>query len=185
MVHRVCWSAWLVGTGLIILSWVDFVSPTVGWAGFGIALGATLLSYIPQRYAPRRAEDWACLTKAMIESKDSGYETAMGQLRRGGAVFYDGITIAVRPGNEFALGAVTSLPVAELDDVRVHQEVDRAKAAFETLARISPEVAGFADNHQLRITLFSKYGTKGFEICRVVDGKIEWKTKGKGTDYCG
>jgi hypothetical protein len=48
--YKFCWAMWIGGTILIIASWVDIVSPTVGWIGFGVALLGTLLSFgIQQR----------------------------------------------------------------------------------------------------------------------------------------
>lgn len=37
------------GTALIILSWVDVVSPGVGWIGFAIAFSVWLLSHFTRR----------------------------------------------------------------------------------------------------------------------------------------
>jgi hypothetical protein len=34
---RACSAIWMVGTAIVILSWVDVVSPQVGWIGFAIA----------------------------------------------------------------------------------------------------------------------------------------------------
>ena len=44
--HTIYWSFWMVGTVLIVLSWVDVVTPTVGWAGFGIAIVGSMLSKV-------------------------------------------------------------------------------------------------------------------------------------------
>ena len=38
------WTLWTVGTILIILSWMNVVSRSVGWIGFGIALLGTICS---------------------------------------------------------------------------------------------------------------------------------------------
>jgi membrane-bound ClpP family serine protease len=47
--YKFCWVLWIGGTILILASWVDVVSPTVGWVGFAIALIGTLLSFVAQK----------------------------------------------------------------------------------------------------------------------------------------
>jgi hypothetical protein len=166
---------------LVILSWTDTVRPAVGWVGFAIACGAALLSFLPQRSTQAQNRDWAVLTRAMVEARDHGYEVAMDHLDRGGTVFYDGMAFAARRGDELFLAVVTSVPVAELDELRVQRDVKRAQENFQALARLIPEVAGVALDRKLRISLVSKFGAEGFEICQVADGHVEWKVKGKET----
>jgi hypothetical protein len=47
--YKLCWAMWIGGTILIVASWADVVSPTVGWIGFGAALVGTLLSFLAQQ----------------------------------------------------------------------------------------------------------------------------------------
>jgi len=47
--YKFCWAMWIVGTILIVASWVNIVNPTVGWVGFGVALLGTLLSFGAQQ----------------------------------------------------------------------------------------------------------------------------------------
>ncbi len=47
--YKFCWAMWLVGTILIVASWADVVTPTIGWVGFGVALAGTLLSFGAQQ----------------------------------------------------------------------------------------------------------------------------------------
>src|SRR5262249_38754281 len=98
MLTRICWIAWAVGTGLIILSWSAVVSAEVGWTGFIISLAAALVSYLPAKAAMSGRGQSALLTRAMLEAKDHGYDLAMQHMRRGGAVFFDGLIFAVRRG---------------------------------------------------------------------------------------
>jgi hypothetical protein len=44
LLYKFCWVFWIAGTAIIVASWLDIVTPTVGWLGFGIALAGTLLS---------------------------------------------------------------------------------------------------------------------------------------------
>ncbi len=50
---KFAWALWIAGTILILLSWTDTVTPTVGWVGFGIALGGFVLGRLPSnRHGP-------------------------------------------------------------------------------------------------------------------------------------
>ncbi len=63
------------------------------------------------------------------------------------------------------------------DEGRALQDAATATAAFEAIARSAPEVAAVAAESCLCISLWSEYGSQGTEICRVVDGQVEWKAK--------
>jgi hypothetical protein len=45
------WALWIVGTVLVILSWVEVVSIQTGWAGFAIGTVGFLLGRIPMQRA--------------------------------------------------------------------------------------------------------------------------------------
>jgi len=47
--YRFCWVLWIGGTAVIVASWLNIVTPAVGWVGFGIALAGTLLSLTGQQ----------------------------------------------------------------------------------------------------------------------------------------
>jgi hypothetical protein len=50
--NQLAWWLWAVGTVLIVLTWVEAVSPTVGWCGFGIGLVGSIIAWglrLPQR----------------------------------------------------------------------------------------------------------------------------------------
>lgn len=49
--HKIIWGGWLLGTALVLLSWIDVVDARIGWAGFSIAAIASLLSRVPEREA--------------------------------------------------------------------------------------------------------------------------------------
>jgi hypothetical protein len=51
LLNRTAWLLWIVGTALIIGSWIRVVSIPVGWAGFGIAVAGTVLSSVGQQRA--------------------------------------------------------------------------------------------------------------------------------------
>jgi hypothetical protein len=174
---RVYWSVWLVGSALIVLSWEDIVSPTLGWVGFSLACGAAFASYLPQRRVARKAQEWAVLTKAMVEARDHGYQVAMEHLGRGRTIVYEGLAFALRPGDEVALAAVASAAPAELDEARVLRDAEQAQACLENLARLSSEVAAAVHAKKVRVTLMSEFGARGKEICSVADGRVEWQMK--------
>src|SRR5689334_13448355 len=47
--RRACNTIWIIGTVLIVLTWIRVVPPLVGWIGFGISGFAVLLSYVVKR----------------------------------------------------------------------------------------------------------------------------------------
>jgi len=47
---QACWVGWWTGTILIVLSWIDVVSATVGWIGFALALASTGLNVVVGKY---------------------------------------------------------------------------------------------------------------------------------------
>ena len=53
--YKFCWVLWIGGTILIVASWGDIVTPTVGWIGFGVALAGTLFSIVAQQ-SPRKGQ---------------------------------------------------------------------------------------------------------------------------------
>jgi hypothetical protein len=51
-VQQLAWPLWLVGTALIVASWVGAVSLPVGWVGFAITAVGTLISWVPAQADP-------------------------------------------------------------------------------------------------------------------------------------
>lgn len=47
---RIVWIAWWGGTALVVASWFNIVSNTVGWIGFSLALASTFISVIVSKY---------------------------------------------------------------------------------------------------------------------------------------
>jgi hypothetical protein len=57
-VHKLSWALWIGGTILIAASWIDVVTPQIGWVGFGIAVVGTMLSRVnsqPRIEEPKQA----------------------------------------------------------------------------------------------------------------------------------
>ena len=46
--YKLSWAMWIVGTLLIVGSWINVVPNSIGWVGFGVALAGTLLSFVAQ-----------------------------------------------------------------------------------------------------------------------------------------
>jgi hypothetical protein len=84
----------------------------------------------------------------------------------------------VRPGGEIGLVAAASVSPAEVDEVRAQRDAEHALARLEALARLAPEVAAVATDKPVHVRLISEYGPRGFEICAVAGGQVEWKVKG-------
>jgi hypothetical protein len=41
---KIAWYLWLIGTAIVVASWLDLVEPRVGWVGWCVALVGTILS---------------------------------------------------------------------------------------------------------------------------------------------
>lgn len=56
--NAACWLMWIAGTIVIVLSWVNVVTPQTGWFGFGLAIFGTLLSsFARSRSRPAESSD--------------------------------------------------------------------------------------------------------------------------------
>ena len=42
---RAAWWLWCAGTALVVASWFDLVSPSIGWCGFGIGLLGSVVGW--------------------------------------------------------------------------------------------------------------------------------------------
>ncbi|WFB37485.1 hypothetical protein P3T73_06900 [Kiritimatiellota bacterium B12222] len=47
---RILWGTWWMGTILVIGSWMDEVSSTIGWIGFGVSCTASFVSVVIKKY---------------------------------------------------------------------------------------------------------------------------------------
>lgn len=47
--YKFAWVLWIAGSIVIVLSWVNVVSVTVGWVGFAVAMAGTLLSLVARQ----------------------------------------------------------------------------------------------------------------------------------------
>lgn len=43
--NQIAWYMWAIGMALVVLSWLDVVSNTVGWCGFTIGLVGSAISW--------------------------------------------------------------------------------------------------------------------------------------------
>ena len=51
--NQIAWWLWAIGTVLIVMSWFDIVSTSIGWFGFAVALVGSVISW---GLRPPRAE---------------------------------------------------------------------------------------------------------------------------------
>ena len=92
-----------------------------------------------------------------------------------------------RPNDEIACAAVASVSIEQLDNLHARQDAERARMAFESLKKSSPDFASSVAGKTFRVSLMSEFGANAEELCRVVDDEIEWKIAGKqnGTPKAG
>jgi hypothetical protein len=43
--NQIAWWFWAIGTVLVVLSWFDVVSTTVGWCGFALGVVGSVISW--------------------------------------------------------------------------------------------------------------------------------------------
>lgn len=46
--YQIGFAGWLLGTALIVFSWMGFVPPLIGWIGFTISLVGAMFTWMPQ-----------------------------------------------------------------------------------------------------------------------------------------
>lgn len=67
MGQKLGWALWIVGTAIVLASWVEFVTPDIGWVGFGVAVLGVLMSSATRREKWERERD-----RANNEESDDG-----------------------------------------------------------------------------------------------------------------
>lgn len=169
---RIYWPAWIIGTALIVLSWMQWVTPTVGWVGFAIAGIATLGSYVLPSIVGGKQDDYVVLDSRLLATKDDAYRDVMERFRNGASLMYDGVVFVFRPGNEIACGIVASS--ADLDDASARETANHAESVFSTLKSASPEFASAVADRTFRISIMS-IDDHATEICRVVNRELQWQ----------
>jgi hypothetical protein len=169
------WTAWALGTALIVMSWMDIVSPETGWLGFAIAGAAVFVSYVVKWRGGEPARPASVLvTRAMLESKNHSYDDAIQRLRNGGTLVCEGLAITIR-GETIYCSVVASRPVAQLDEMHAFEDGQRARREFDVVARMSPELAALAHERKLVIQLLTNYSDDGVVIGEIADDRMIWK----------
>lgn len=171
--YKAYWPSWWGGTILIALSWFGVVAPSVGWAGFALAGAASLGSYILPSLAGVKPEDYVILDSRLLNAKGDAYCNAIERFRNGASLMYDGVAFGFRPNNEIACGIVAD--TTDLDARAVAELAQHAKSVFEKLVNECPEFKSAVAGRAFRISIMSGVDQSARELCRVVDGEIEWR----------
>ncbi|TWU51457.1 hypothetical protein [Rubripirellula reticaptiva] len=171
--YKLYWPAWWIGTALIAGSWFGIVSSNVGWIGFGLAGAAAFGSYVLPSLAGVETEDFVILDSRLLKTKGDAYVNAIERFKDGASLMYDGVAFGFRPSNEIACGIVADN--ADLDDKAAMALANHAQAAFDTLKSESSEFRTAVVGRQFRISIMSGMDQFARELCRVVDGKLDWR----------
>ncbi len=171
--YRAYWPAWWIGTAFIVCSWFEIVTPTVGWVGFGLACGATLGSYVLPGLAGVLPQDKVVLDSRLLSSKGEAYQNAIERFLDGATLVYDGVAFGFRPSNLIACGVFSYS--AELDDPTAVEIAQHAESVFDKLKSECPEFASAVDGRVFRISIVSGIDDQARELCRVIDGKLDWQ----------
>jgi len=171
--YKAYWPAWWIGTALIAGSWFNIFSPTVGWIGFALAGTAALGSYLLPGLAGIKSEDYVLLDSRLLKTKDEAFDDAIERFQDGATLAYDGVAFAFRPNNEIACAVAAGS--IELNQESASEIARHAKNVFETLRSESAEFAAAVDGRTFRISILSGFEPNARELCRVVDGELDWK----------
>jgi len=173
--YKAYWPAWWIGTALIALSWFGVVTPTVGWVGFVLAGAAALGSYVLPKVAGVKPEDYVILDSRLLNSKGDAYHNAIARFQNGAPLMYDGVAFGFRPNNEIACGIVADR--TDVDDAAAAELAGHAQSVFNTLSSKSAEFRSAVNGRTFRISIMSGIDESARELCRVVDGKLNWRRK--------
>lgn len=171
--YKAYWPAWLIGTTLIVLGWLDIVTPTVGWVGFSLAGAAALGSYVLPSFAGITPEDHVVLDSRLLNSKGGAYHNVIQRFRNGASLMYDGVAFGFRPNNEIACGIVTD--TVDLDEMAATELAGHAKSVFDKLSAESTEFRSAVNGRTFRVSIMSGVDESARELCRIVDGKLDWQ----------
>ncbi|MDZ7616434.1 MAG: hypothetical protein U1E05_05475 [Patescibacteria group bacterium] len=171
--YKAYWPAWWIGTILIALSWFGVVTPTVGWAGFALAGGAALGSYVLPSLAGVKPGDYVILDSRLLNSKGDAYHNAIERFQKGASLMYDGVAFGFRPNNEIACCIVADRN--DLNDTAASELAGHAQSVFDKLLDESSEFKSAVDGRTFRISIMSRIDQSARELCRVVDGKLNWQ----------
>jgi hypothetical protein len=171
--YKTYWVAWWIGTALIAGSWFNIVTPTVGWIGFALAGAAVLGSYVLPSLAGIKAEDYVMLDSRLLQKKGDTYYQAIERFRNGASLAYDGVAFGFRPNNEITCAIVAASN--NLDDAAATETAQHAKSVFEKLLLESDEFAEAVSGRTFRISIVSGFEPNARELCRVIDGKLDWQ----------
>jgi hypothetical protein len=171
--YKAYWPAWWIGTALIVASWLNVVSPTIGWIGFALAGTAALGSYLMPSFAGIKPDDYVMLDSRLVKNKGDAYCDAMERFRNGATLMYDGVAFGFRPNNEIACGVLAG--TVTLTESSAMELAEHAQSVFAQLKSESEEFASAVADHKFRTSIMSGHGAYARELCRVIDGKLHWQ----------
>ncbi len=86
---------------------------------------------------------------------------------------YDGVAFGFRSNNEIACGIVSDAP--DLDDGAASEIAGHAQSVFDKLSAESAEFSSAVNGRTFRISIMSGVDRSARELCRVVDGQLDWR----------
>ena len=171
--YKAYWPAWWIGTALIVASWLNVVTPTIGWIGFALAGTAALGSYVLQSIAGIKPEDYVILDSRLVKNKGDAYYNAIKRFRNGATLMYDGVAFGFRPNDEIACGVLAG--TVTLTELSAMELAEHAQSVFAQLQAECEEFASAVADHTFRISIMSGRDANARVLCRVIDGKLQWQ----------
>jgi len=176
------WHTWLcdalgpafyIGITLLSLSLNSVVSARLGWLGFALAVPAAIVSLRLKRAAIIEPRSYVILNVHLLNSKGGAYHNAIDRFQKGDSLIYDGIEFVCCSKNEVVCRVVADR--TNLDANAALEIAARAQSVFKSLRINSAEFDTAVNVRNARVVIMSGHGASAFEICRVIDGNLNWR----------
>jgi hypothetical protein len=176
------WHVWLsdsqfpafyMGSTMLILSLAGFVPARLGWLGFAFALPAAVLSYRLKRPAVVEPRGYVMLNAHLLASKGGAYHNVIDRFQDGDTLIYDGMEFDCRSDKEIECRIVADR--INLNDNAVIEIATHAQSVLRSLSNDSADFGAAVAGRGVKVLIMSGYGKTAFELCRVLDGEIDWR----------
>ena len=97
----------------------------------------------------------------------------MERFRNGATLKYGGVAFGFRPNNEIACGVLAG--TVTMTELSATELAEHAQSVFAQLQSECEEFASAVADHPFRISIMSGHDAHARELCRVIDGKLQWQ----------
>jgi hypothetical protein len=162
-----------MGSTLLLLSLNGTVPAKLGWLGFGIAVPAAIVSLRLKRSAIVGPRGYAVLNVHLLSSKGGAYYNAINRFQNGDILIYEGVEFDCCSNNGIVCRVVADR--ISLNDNAVFEIAAHAQSVLKSLRNNSSEFDTAVNVRNACVVIMSGHGAKAFELCRVMDGNLDWR----------